>query len=323
MTATTSTRGVPQFDVREFVQRGGAVWVVVIALVLLLTVLNGAGFWRPANLATVLTATITLGLVALAQHVVVLSGGIDLSVGSVATLGGLLTAVLIDGYPVRSVPVVVGVLVLGAVIGLAHGLLVTRLNVAPFIVTLATFYIFQGVAFAVSSRPTGQVTSNLTGFAHERIGPFPLALSVLVVGVAIVALLLHKTVWGRHLYASGGDVAAARAVGIDTRRVITRAYVLAGVFAAAAGIMLAARASVGSPTAGQGLELSAIAVVVIGGTSLMGGRGSLVGTLGGVVLLSLVAASMTLLQLPASLTDLIRGAVIVVAAALFVVKERR
>jgi ribose transport system permease protein len=110
---------------------------------------------------------------------------------------------------------------------------------------------------------------------------------------------------------------------VPVARVLVTAYVLAGVLAALAGILLAARATVGSPTAGQGLELSAITVVVLGGTSLLGGRGSLVGTLGGVVLLSLISSSVTLLQLPATLTDLIRGIVILAAAAIFVAKVRR
>lgn len=316
-------RQARRFSIAELVRRGGAVWIVVVVLIVVLTALKGESFWTAANLSTVLTATITLGLVALGQHLVILTGGIDLSVGSVATLACLLTAVLIDGYPVRSGAVVAGVLVVGAIIGLAHGLLVTRLALPPFIVTLATLYIVQGTALAVSSTPAGKVTSNLTGFAHDRIGPFPLALSVLVVAVASVALLLNKTVWGRYVFAVGGDLAAARAVGINTNRVITWVYILAGTFAAAAGVLIAARASIGSPTAGQGLELSAITVVVIGGTSLLGGKGSLVGTLGGVLLLSLVTASMTLLQLPSTLTDLIRGAVIVAAATLFVVKAKR
>lgn len=317
------TRKVRRFSIAELVRRGGAVWIVVVVLIVILTTLKGASFWTTANLSTVLTATITLGLVALGQHLVVLTGGIDLSVGSVATLACLLTAVLIDGYPVRSGAVVIGVLIVGAIIGWGHGLLVTRLALPPFIVTLATLYIVQGIALAVSSTPAGKVTSNLTGFAQDRIGPFPLALSVLIVAVVIVSLVLNKTVWGRHVFAVGGDPAAARAVGINTHRVVTWAYIIAGIFAASAGIMLAARASIGSPTAGQGLELSAITVVVIGGTSLLGGKGSLAGTLGGVLLLALVTVSMTLLQLPSTLTDLIRGAVIVAAATLFVVKAKR
>jgi ribose transport system permease protein len=299
------------------------VWIVVLAAVVALTVTDAGGFWAPANIANVLTATVVLGLAALGQHLVVLSGGIDLAVGSTATLSALLTAILLDGYPIRTVPVVVGMLVLGGVIGLFHGLLVARVGLPPFIVTLASLYLLQGAAFTISTTPTGQVTSALSSIALQRIGPVPYSFAVLVVALAAVAFVLSRTAFGRQLYAVGGDPAAARSNGVPVGKVLVTAYVLAGVLAALAGILLAARATIGSPTAGQGLELSAITVVVLGGTSLLGGRGSLVGTMGGVLLLSLVSSSVTLLQLPATLTELIRGVVILAAAALFVVKVRR
>jgi ribose transport system permease protein len=304
-------------------RNGAAVWIVVVVAVVALTVADGARFWAPANIANVLTATVVLGLAALGQHLVVLSGGIDLSVGSLATLSALLTAILINGYPIRTFPVVLGMLLLGALIGVLNGLLIARVGLPPFIVTLATLYLIQGAAFMVSTTPAGRVTEALSSVALERIGPIPYSFAVLLLAVALVAWILHRTTFGRHLYAVGGDPAAARSTGVPVQRVLATAYVLAGVLAALAGVLLAARATVGSPTAGQGLELSAITVVVLGGTSLLGGRGSLVGTMGGVVLLSLVASSVTLLQLPATLTDLIRGIVILAAAAIFVAKVRR
>jgi ribose transport system permease protein len=302
---------------------GVAVWIVVLVAVLALTVTDAGGFWAPANVANVLTATVVLGLAALGQHLVVLSGGIDLAVGSTATLSALLTAILINGYPIRTAPVVVGMLVLGGLIGLLHGVLVARVGLPPFIVTLATLYLIQGAAFTISTTPTGRVTSALSTVALQRVGPVPYSFAVLVLALAVVAFVLHRTAFGRQLHAVGGDQAAARANGVPVARVLVTAYVLAGVLAALAGVLLAARATVGSPTAGQGLELSAITVVVLGGTSLLGGRGALIGTLGGVLLLSLVSSSVTLLQLPATLTDLIRGVVILAAAAVFVTRTRR
>ena len=312
-----------RFSLADLTRTGAAVWIVVLVAVVALTVTDAGGFWAPANIANVLTATVVLGLAALGQHLVVLSGGIDLAVGSTATLSALLTAILLDGYPIRTVPVVVGMLVLGGVIGLFHGLLVARVGLPPFIVTLASLYLLQGAAFTISTTPTGQVTSALSSVALQRIGPVPYSFAVLVVALAAVAFVLSRTAFGRQLYAVGGDPAAARSNGVPVGKVLVTAYVLAGVLAALAGILLAARATIGSPTAGQGLELSAITVVVLGGTSLLGGRGSLVGTMGGVLLLSLVSSSVTLLQLPATLTELIRGVVILAAAALFVVKVRR
>lgn len=304
--------------------RGGfAVWVVVIAVVIGLTIAEGGAFWAPANLATVLTATVVLGLVALGQHLVVLTGGIDLSVGSIATLSALLTAILIDAYPIRVLPVIIGMILLGALAGLFNGAFVAFARLPAFIVTLASLYIVQGIALTVSSVPAGRVTSDLRTFASGSLGPIPYSFLLLVVAVAVVGFLLTRTRWGKHVYAIGGDLKAARAVGIRADRVLVWVYVASGALAAIAGIMLAARSSIGSPTAGQGLELSAITVVVIGGTSLLGGRGSLFGTLGGVLLLALVTSSITLLQMPSTVTDLIRGAVIIIAATLFVVKSKR
>ncbi|MBB3083562.1 ABC transporter permease [Geodermatophilus sabuli] len=312
-----------RISLADLTRTGAAVWIVLLAAVLALTVADAGGFWAPANIANVLTATVVLGLAALGQHLVVLSGGIDLSIGSAATLSALLTALLINGYPIRTAPVVIGMLLLGGLIGVLHGLLVARVGLPPFIVTLATLYLIQGAAFTISTTPTGRVTSALSAVALERIGPVPYSFAVLVLAVAVVAFVLARTAFGRQLYAVGGDPAAARANGVPVARVLVTAYVLAGVLAALAGVLLAARATVGSPTAGLGLELSTITVVVLGGTSLLGGRGSLVGTLGGVLLLSLVSSSVTLLQLPATLTDLIRGVVILAAAAIFVTRARR
>ncbi|MCW2740998.1 MAG: hypothetical protein JWR45_1420 [Blastococcus sp.] len=323
MSASVAVASPTRFSLGSLARNGAAVWIVVAVAVVALTAADGARFWAPANSANILTATVVLGLAALGQHLVVLSGGIDLSVGSTATLSALLTAILINGYPIRTAPVVIGMLVLGALIGVVHGLLVARVGLPPFIVTLATLYLIQGAAFMVSTTPDGRVTSALSNVALQRIGPIPYSFAVLLVAVGVVAWVLRRTAFGRHLYAVGGDPAAARATGVPVARVLVTAYVLAGILAAVAGVLLAARATVGSPTAGQGLELSAITVVVLGGTSLLGGRGSLIGTLGGVVLLSLVSSSVTLLQLPATLTDLIRGIVILAAAAIFVAKVRR
>jgi ribose transport system permease protein len=334
MSPTSTAAGIPAPDTApragarlraaaaHVAHSGLAAWLIVGVLVLGLTVENPGGFWAAANLANVLTATVVLGLVALGQHLVVLTGGIDLSVGSVATLSGLLTAVWIDGYPVRTLPVVLAVLLIGAAVGAAHGVLVARLGLVPFVVTLATFYLLQGIAYGISTVPAGQVTSALTELGLRRAGPFPYAVVVLAVAVAVVAFLLRRTTFGRSVFAVGGDREAARANGVPVVRTVTWVYVLAGVLSAAAGVVLAARATIGSSTAGQGLELSAITVVVVGGAALTGGRGRLTGTLGGVALLALVQSSVVLLQLPSTYVDVIRGAVILAAAAIFVTDRR-
>jgi ribose transport system permease protein len=322
-TEPARARRRPSFDFARIARSGLATWIVVAALIVGLTIHDAAGFWTTGNIANVLTAMVVLGLVAVGQNVVVLTGGIDLSVGSNATLTGLLAAIMIDGYPERALPVVIAVLLIGALIGVGHGLLVSRVKLPPFVVTLATFFILQGVAFMITSSPTGQVTKNLSNFALEKSGFFPHAFIVLIVAVALVAFLLYRTALGRNIYAVGGDVEASRSNGVPVTRTLVWAYVVCGLLAAAAGIMLAARATIGSPTAGQGLELSAIAAVVIGGSSLTGGRGTLVGTVGGVLLFALIETSFTLLQIEATLNDLIRGLVIIAAAAIFVSRDDR
>jgi ribose transport system permease protein len=321
--AAVAARRPRRIDAAWIARSGLAAWIIVALVVLGLTVAEPERFWDAANIANVLTATVVLGLVALGQNIVVLTGGIDLAVGSTATLSALLTAILIDGYPIRTLPAIVAVLLVGAIVGVGHGLLVVRVGLAPFVVTLATFYLLQGIAFMISTTPKGQVTTALTDLAIERVGPLPISFAALVIATVIVGVLLRSTAFGRHVYAVGGDPEAARANGVPVVRTLVGAYAVCGVLAAAAGVVLAARATLGSPTAGQGLELSAITVVVIGGTSLLGGRGTLVGTLGGVVLLALIESSFTLLQLEATLTDLIRGVVILAAAAVFVQRGRR
>jgi len=322
MTIRTSSVLRRWADPAWIARRGLAVWAIVVLLLSGLTIADPGRFWTTASIANVLTGMVVLGLASLGQHVVVLTGGIDLSVGSIATLAGLVTAIGINGYPIRTLPVIVAVLAGGVVVGLIHGWLIGRAGIAPFIVTLATFYILQGVAFTISTAPTGQVTTALADLGLNRVGLVPLSAIVLAAGTVVVAFLLRSTAFGRHVFAVGGDPEASRAVGVPVRRTLLAAYAVSGAFAAGAGIMLAARATVGSPTAGQGLELSAITVVVVGGTSLLGGRGRLVGTLGGAALLALVESSFVILQVSATLNDLIRGLVILAAAALFVSKGR-
>lgn len=326
MTAATTRADAhrrPTAVLNDLVRRGAAVWIIVGLLVLALTVLRGGALWTPGNLAALLTSAVVLGLVALGQHTVILSGGIDLSIGALVTLVTLMTAVLMDGYPIRTVPVIVGAFLLAGMLGAVNGVLVTKLGMPPFIVTLGTLYIFSGIALLISNTPTGQVTSVLSAFAIGRVGPIPYIFFVLVCAVVLVWCLLNRTAWGKHVFAVGGDMEAARGVGINVDRVRIEAYIVAGLLAAAAGVILTARSTVGSPTAGEGLELSAITVVVLGGASLLGGRGTLLGTMGGVALLSLITNSIALLQFPSTITDLIRGVIIIAAAAIFVAKTRK
>lgn len=212
-------------------------------------------------------------------------------------------------------------LAIGALVGLFHGLLMTRLGVNPFIATRGTFIVLRGVALAYSTTPVGSVPAGVTDAMYLGVGPFPLPFIAFVALSAVLVWVLARTVFGRRVYAVGGDQEIARIAGIPTQRVLIAVMVISGFFAALAGIVQALRTGVGSPTAADGLELSAITAVVLGGSSLFGGRGRLIGTLGGVVLLSVLDNAINVTGVSSYYQDLVRGLVLVAAVALFVRKD--
>jgi ribose transport system permease protein len=306
---------------RWIVRNGLAVWVIVAALVALMVVRRGGAFLSEQNVSDVLSQSVTLGLVALGQTFVVISGGIDLSVGSLASLTTVLAAGMINGHSLFVFPVLFLMMALGAGVGLAHGYFVTHAGIAPFVVTLATYFILQGFGFAYTTIPVGSMPIGVSNFFYSHIGPIPWIFVILVVIGVLLAGVLAKTRFGRHVYAVGGNPTIARAVGIKVARVTILCYVISGVLAAVVGYLLAARAGLGAPSAGSGLELSAIATVVLGGASLAGGRGRVLGTAGGVALLSLIQNAFSQLSISSFYQSFVLGAVIVAAVAIFVRRD--
>lgn len=300
---------------------GTVVWLVCLAIVIGLAAARPAVFLTADNAANLLSQTVVLALVAVGEMFVVLTGGIDLSVGSMATLTAVLSAGMIDAYPYRVFPMLAGVVVIGALAGAAHGALVTRARLVPFVVTLASFYLLQGLAFAYSETPVGAIPNDLAVFTMYDIGPIPAIFLVVLAIAGVLTWVLARTRFGRHVYATGGSAQVARSAGINTTRVTIACYMICSVMAALAGFVLAGKATVGTPSAGTGLELSAITAVVLGGTSLFGGRGKIVGTAGGVLLLALVENAFTLMHVSSFYQDLVRGAVIVAAVAVFSRKD--
>jgi ribose transport system permease protein len=321
---TAQTLGHASKARRRFVSvgaNGTVVWLVCLVLAVCLAIRNPGVFLGEQNIANLLSQTVVLALVAVGEMVVVLTGGIDLSVGSMATLAAVLSAGLIDGYPIRVMPILLGVLIVGALVGLGHGYLVTKGRMVPFVVTISTFYLLQGLAYAYSSTPVGAVPDSLAQFVVRDVGPIPVIFVIVLVIVLALAWGLSRTRVGRHIYATGGDPAVARSAGINVTRITILCYMICSVLAALAGFLLASKATVGTPSAGSGLELSAITAVVLGGTSMFGGRGRISGTAAGVLLLALVENAFTLLHISSFYQDLVRGVVIVAAVALFTRKD--
>lgn len=269
-------------------QRGGAV-VVLAVVVLLASLIFGPRFASVDNLLNILEASSFLGLVAVGMTFVIIGGGIDLSVGSLLALSAVLAAY---GSTYGSVVAVVLPLAVCGLIGLIDGLLIARARMAPFIVTLAALLFARGLAFAVSDE--GNTIFHIDpGLAVIALGQGSLAgirIPVLIAAIVFLVgwVVLTRTRYGSAVAAVGGNEDAARLMGLPVARVKIAMYTASGLLAGLAGLLVASRSSSGQSTIGVGLELQAIAAVVIGGTLLTGGLGSIAGTLAGVLLLNVI-----------------------------------
>jgi ribose transport system permease protein len=273
------------------------------------------------NIQVLLHTSSVSAVVALGMLVIIISGGIDLSVGSVIKLAVLMSAILMDGKPENIAVAVAATLAMGAVVGLINGLLITKVRIAPFIVTLGAYSILRGVSYTVTTTPVGRAPPGFLRLYDLKVGPVPLL--VIFLGVLIVAgiFVLRRTGFGRYIYAIGGNEQVARLSGIRVDRVKIGVYMLCSALAALTGLLYLARSGVGDPVTGEGAELQAITAVILGGTSLFGGQGGLIGTLGGVLLMGLTNNVLVLLNVSSWYQELIQGLVIIGAVALY--KQRR
>jgi ribose/xylose/arabinose/galactoside ABC-type transport system permease subunit len=283
-------------------------------------------FFTTDNLLNVsLQASIT-AIIAAGMTFVILTGGIDLSVGSVLALAGIFaTAVVRLGLPFSlSLPIALAVsLLFGAFSGAFAGLCVTRFSITPFIVTLALMTVWRGTAFVYTAgRPIWELPEEFSVLGSGRFLALPIPTMVMLVVYALSHLALTRTRFGRHVYAVGGNIEAARLAGIRTHRVLTQVYVLSGVLSALSGVLLASRMNSGQPNAGLGYELDVIAAVVVGGTSLSGGTGSIAGTFIGAMLIAVLRNGLNLMNVSSYVQQVVVGAVILLAVMLDRMRRR-
>lgn len=289
----------------------------LIALSLFLSFAS-PNFLTTANLFSVLRQVSYSGLIAFGMTFVILIGGIDLSVGAVLALVGILTAAMIQAGIDPVAASCIG-LAAGAACGAVNGFLVAFGRVAPFIATLATMILFRGIAQEYSqSKPISVPSSGFfdtigSGYLFDTV-PVPVILMVLV--YLALWFILKKTRFGRHVYALGGSEDVARVSGLKVRSLKLWVYTLSGLLSGLAALVVTSRLSSASPTAGAMYELDAIAAVVLGGTSLSGGRGWIFGTLVGVILLGILSNGLNLLNVSANYQLIIKGAVILFAVLL-------
>ena len=299
---------------------------VVLLLGLLLGVsVNYSHFVTGSNLSTVLTQVTIIGILGIAQTLVILTAGIDLSVGVIMVISSVVMGRLavVDGVPV-AIAFPLGLLC-GVACGFLNGLLVTRMKMPPFIVTLGTLSIIGALNTFYSQSETirEQDLEDKAPFLQSMGVPFEIGgariilASFLLIALAIIVwYVLNRTAYGRHVYATGDDPEAARLAGIDTDRILLSVYVLAGLISAIAGWALIGRIGAISPTAGANGNLDSITAVVIGGTSLFGGRGSIIGTLVGALIVGVFRSAVSLAGLDVLWQEFAIGVLIIVAVAL-------
>lgn len=265
-----------------------------------------------------------LGIVALGQTLTILVGSIDLSVANLISVSAVLASFIMKGEPAMIAPAVLAVLALSAAVGLVNGLIIARLNVNPLIATLGVGLILQGLLSASFSNFAGSVPAAFQAFAYGRIGPLPWSVLLLFVLAFAIWLLLTRTRFGAHLYATGGNRDGARLAGIRTERVMIGAHVLCSLMAGLTGLYLASRLRAGAPWVGRDgvYDLESIAVVVIGGTLLAGGRGGVWGTLAGVFLFATLDAVFNMTGIDAFPKQVLRGAIVILAVAVYAVRSK-
>ena len=292
---------------------------ILILLVLLCAVvaLKNPQFLSAANLQNMSRLIGMFGIFSIGGGFVIISGGIDLSVGSVFALLGILLSMMLTEWHWPAALAVAAVLVIGTGLGLLHGLLITRLRLQPFIVTLCGLLLYRGIARYIAQDTTkgfgAQGFEWLRGLATGTIAGIPMPF-VLLGGIAVIMwIILHRSIYGRHLYAVGRNAEAARYSGIRSDNVAAAAYVISGSLAGLAAILIAFYTNSISPsTHGNFYELYAIAAAVLGGCSLRGGEGSIVGILIGTALLQVLRNLVNLLDIPGSLDFAVMGAVILI-----------
>jgi len=274
-------------------------------------------FLSVANIHDLMSAMAVLGIVSVGQTVVILSGGIDLSVGMLMGLVTVLTNGIMNGDPALAWPMVALGLAIGLAVGLANGVLLVLTRIDPLILTFGMLSILTGVIFVYTDRTIGSAPANFRQIAEGSLGPFPV-LFLVMVSVALIAwVVLTRTRFGRYVYAIGGSEEHARRAGIGIGRMKVAIYTISGLYAGIAGVGLAARIGSGYTLAGQGFELDSIVAVVLGGTSLAGGRGSVLGTVASVMFLTILSNGLNLAGISPYAQQVVKGLVVVAAVVLY------
>jgi len=290
-----------------------AIWLVIVFLILLARVIS-ASFLDPVHMLNVARQASGLGIVTIGQTIVILTGGIDLSNGMVITLVDVIAATILNGKDTYLIPVIILSLSLGCVIGLINGLLITKVRIPPLIETLGMFGILKGTAYVYTrGAPKGDIPPVLHFVGEGFVGPIPTQVFFWVGFTIIAIIVMRNTSFGRHVYSVGGNPRASRLSGVKNDRVVILAYVISSVLAAMTGLILAGYIGTGSLSLGEGYNLNSVAAAVVGGTAFTGGVGTIIGSAGGALFLSILISLLRFLGLPYSNQLMVQGAILAIA----------
>jgi ribose transport system permease protein len=302
---------------------GALIGIFIIAWVIV--TIDGGTFLTVPNVVNMLQRSVALGIVSAGQTVVILLGSLDLSVAQLISLASLLAASTMDGQDANVVPAIGLVLGLGVGVGLINGLIITKLQVNAFIATLGTALIIKGLIDNRWDGPAGSVPDSFEQLGYTRFGVLPLSIFLLAAITIVVWFMLSKSRFGYRIYAVGGSEDVSKLSGLRTHRTIIAAHVVCSLAAVITGLFLASRLGAGTPTVGTdgGYDLESIAAVVLGGTALTGGRGGVIGTIGGVFILAVLDNTFNQLELNAFLKDVVRGIIIIAAVAVYARRQEK
>ncbi|MGI6778508.1 MAG: ABC transporter permease [Acetivibrionales bacterium] len=296
-------------------QKESGLFILLIAMFVIMSVARPDTFCTSENLFNILRQVSLITIVAVAQTFVIITGGIDLSVGFSLGLAGIIIAHLLQAGLSPVIAIILGILASTA-IGLINGLIITMIKLPPFIVTIGMSYIARGLSFVITSGFTIRVTQPFVlGIANKYLGPIPIMTIIMFVIVIIAAYVLNKTAFGMRTKALGGNIVAAKLSGINVMKHRILIHVIGGLLCGIAGLIMIGRLNAGNPNAGVNYDVDSIAATVVGGTSMTGGEGTMLGTLLGSLLLGVIRNGLVLLNVNMYWQTVVAGAIILIVCS--------
>jgi ribose transport system permease protein len=297
---------------------------IALAILCLIMSVSTSTFMTPYNIGIIARQISFIAIVAIGQTTVLLTGGIDLSVGSTAGLSGILCSLLMTNVHVGPISIIFVSLVLGILLGCVNGILIGRLKLNAFIVTLAMGEIYGGLILVITrGYPILNLPESFAFLGQGMIGLVPVPVIFMLVITIVIAYLLENTPFGRNIYAVGGNSIAAKLAGIKVENVTLYVYMLSGMFASLSGLLLTSRMNAGQPTIGASWVMPSITAAIIGGTSLSGGEGTIIGTIIGAAFMGVLANGIVLLNISSYWERVITGAVVIIAVVIDLIRKIR